>query len=315
MEFLIFGILIGLIFFTTSKIYKFKIEKEKIRCREEIYNKEKGEIEKQVQQDLVSLYDKVDEVRKEIRDKTEFNESLKQIREDELDRLIETQKIEKEKTLEEKVRNWAKEQFACASQELDEFKNSQLVEKKKLSEEISQIQSSLKDFKKQREAVNQAILREREIAEKDSFFRIVIPQCDIDDIEILKTIELKLTNREALHRLIYDVFIKRPLDELIKRVIDNSNLCGIYKITYLKTGESYIGKSTNIPNRWKNHVKTACGLDGAASSTFHTRLENDGVWNYSFEILEFTEKEKLSDKEKFYIDLYQTHTQLNMKRG
>ncbi len=180
---------------------------------------------------------------------------------------------------------------------------------------MGEIINLLDDYRSQREAVNLAILREKELKEKENFYKIVIPENDQEDIEVLKTIGPRLRNREALNKLIYDVFVKRPLSELIKRVTNGKEISGIYKITYIKTGEAYIGKTTNISTRWQNHIKTACGLEGAARTTFHNRLEQDGIWNYTFEILEEVPKDKLSEREKFYIELYGTDTQLNMKKG
>lgn len=298
-----------------TKLGKKQIEKSIEKYKKEIYETKKGEIENQVQKDLSELYEKRQRVVKEIEEKTVFNNSLKVIREDELDRLLKTQEEEKRKTLEEKISNWEQTQIRMVTENLNTLKESHQQIKENLEQEINEIQIKLNDFRNQREAVNEAILRERAIQEAESFFCICVPHSDIEDISVLKTIEPRLKNKEALNKLIYDVFIKRPLGELIKRVMCTGTVSGIYKITYLKTGEAYIGKSTNIATRWQNHVKTACGLDGAATSTFHVRMREDGIWNYTFEILEETEKEKLTEKEKFYIDLYQTDKQLNMKRG
>ncbi|MBQ5474753.1 MAG: GIY-YIG nuclease family protein [Lachnospiraceae bacterium] len=119
--------------------------------------------------------------------------------------------------------------------------------------------------------------------------------------------DLKLHNRDVIPKLIYDLFIKRPLQEMIKRVTGGKKMGGIYKITYKKTGEAYIGKtSSDFGTRWTNHVKTALGLDGCAHATLHTRLAQDGLWNYTFEILEEVDKEKQSEREAFYINLYGT---------
>ena len=105
------------------------------------------------------------------------------------------------------------------------------------------------------------------------------------------------------------------MDEMIKRVTAGRDISGIYKITYLKTGEAYIGKTTNIKKRWGEHVKSSLDIGTIAHSSFHNRLKKDGLWNYTFEILEEVPKEQLTEREKFYIQLYGTDTQLNMKVG
>ena len=102
---------------------------------------------------------------------------------------------------------------------------------------------------------------------------------------------------------------------MIKRVTGGKDESGIYKITYKKTGEAYIGKTTSFSTRWQNHVKTSIGLDAAARATLHNRMAKDGLWNYTFEILERVDKDHLSAREAYYIDLYGTKNQLNMKSG
>jgi hypothetical protein len=44
-------------------------------------------------------------------------------------------------------------------------------------------------------------------------------------------------------------------------------------------------------------------------------MGKEGMQNFSFELLEEVDKGKLTEKEKAYIDIYQTDTQLNMKKG
>ena len=54
---------------------------------------------------------------------------------------------------------------------------------------------------------------------------------------------------------------------MIKRVVGDK-VGGIYKITYVPTGESYIGKTVSFKDRWKNHIQTALGMEKAAVSGF-----------------------------------------------
>jgi len=93
----------------------------------------------------------------------------------------------------------------------------------------------------------------------------------------LRSIEPQLTNREVLNKLIYEVFIKRPLMEMEKRVLQGRKIGGIYKITYIKTGESYIGRSVDIGNRWKEHCLSSLNIGTIAHSTFHNVLADKGL--------------------------------------
>lgn len=135
-------------------------------------------------------------------------------------------------------------------------------------------------------------MRKKELEEKEDFYKIQISKSDIEDIETLEQIRPRLKNKEALSKLIWEVFIRRPMQEMIKRVTEGRKIGGIYKITYIKTGEAYIGKTSDFSTRWQNHVKTVIGLDGAAHSSLHTHMERNGLWNYTFEILEEVDKEK-----------------------
>lgn len=183
------------------------------------------------------------------------------------------------------------------------------------NEELAQLQNILKDHRARIEVINEAIAREKEKTEQQDFYRVVIHDSDKEDIEIIRSIAPKLKNREAISKLIWDVFVQRPASEMCKRIINGKDISGIYKITYIPTGEAYIGKTTNFKQRWINHLKTVIGLEGAAHSSLHTHMEDHGFWNYTFEILEEVPKDRLSEREAFWIDFYDTTKQLNMKRG
>ena len=182
-------------------------------------------------------------------------------------------------------------------------------------EELAAVKSELDEFQAKRAAVNEAIRREREKEEQEDFYRISITDNDIKDIESLRSIEPRLTNREVLNKLIYEVFIKRPLMEMEKRVLKGQKIGGIYKITYIKTGEAYIGRSVDIGNRWKEHCLSSLNIGTIAHSTFHNVLAEKGLQNFTWEVLEQVDKDKQSSREKYWVDFYQTDKQYNSKAG
>ena len=182
-------------------------------------------------------------------------------------------------------------------------------------EELAAAKSELDEFQAKRAAVNEAIRREREKEEQEDFYRISITDSDIKDIEVLRSIETRLTNREVLNKLIYEVFIKRPLMEMEKRVLKGQKIGGIYKITYIKTGEAYIGRSVDIGNRWKEHCLSSLNIGTIAHSTFHNVLAEKGLQNFTWEVLEQVDKDKQSSREKYWVDFYQTDKQYNSKAG
>lgn len=207
------------------------------------------------------------------------------------------------KALEEKYKNLEEN----AQQEFQ-------AKQKSYNNELSYLKKELEDFRSRRDAINEAIRRERELIEKEDFYKIQLTQNDIEDIKLLDSMRNHLCHKEVLPKVIWESIARRPVNEMIKRVV-GQKVGGIYKITYIPTGEAYIGRTVNFKDRWQAHIQTALGMEKAASSTLHTHMARNGIWNYNFEILEEVPKDKQSEREKFYIDLYGTQKQLNMKVG
>lgn len=207
------------------------------------------------------------------------------------------------KALEEKYKNLEEN----AQQEFQ-------AKQRSYNNELSYLKKELEDFRSRRDAINEAIRRERELIEKEDFYKIQLTQNDIEDIKLLDSMRNHLCHKEVLPKVIWESIARRPVNEMIKRVV-GQKVGGIYKITYIPTGEAYIGRTVNFKDRWQAHIQTALGMEKVVSSTLHTHMARNGIWNYSFEILEEVPKDKQSEREKFYIDLYGTQKQLNMKAG
>ena len=94
---------------------------------------------------------------------------------------------------------------------------------------------------------------------------------------------------------------------LCNNVLGIKTVCGIYKITNQETKEAYIGQSVDISKRWKDHIKCGLGIDTPAGNKLYKAMQEYGVWNFSWELLEECPKEELNAKEKFYIDFYKTY--------
>ncbi len=89
-------------------------------------------------------------------------------------------------------------------------------------------------------------------------------------------------------------------------ILGNSN-CGIYKITNTLDNRCYIGQSVNIYNRWCEHCKCGCGMDTPKNNKLYAAMLQDGLENFTFELLEECPREELNKKEAFYIDLYESN--------
>ena len=316
-------ILIGILFFLIKK-HRIILNKEKIKL-----NKKFQKEEERLIKDYEELEAKLAARAKGIQDNYAEKEKwlkwdLDKLKNDKetLDRHICELKDFGQRQVDEKIKDYEqlrltqinhsleleeKRKQELLQRQLDDFIASAAETKKSINEEIEELRFLLEDYKSKRDLINQAIVHEKEIHEQQDFYRIVLNESDKEDIQLLNTIEMRLHSREALYKLIYDIFYKKPLNDMINRVLQGKEFCGIYRITNLKTNEAYIGKSTNIKTRWQNHCKTAIGLDGMARTKIHSAMKEYGIDNFSFEVLEKCTKENYSEREKYWINFYETN--------
>ena len=58
------------------------------------------------------------------------------------------------------------------------------------------------------------------------------------------------------------------------------------------------------------------GIDTPQGNKLYKAMQEYGVWNFSFEILEECPRDQLNEKEKFFIDLYDSYNYgYNSTRG
>lgn len=193
--------------------------------------------------------------------------------------------------------DWVKREEANEKKRLEEAKAKNEIE-------INKIKEELEDIRSRRDAINEEILRQRKLYDDQDFYRIQLDSNLISDISLLRSIAPRLINPTSVNKLIWTAYYQKPLAELRKRLLPDGDKSGIYKITRLKTGEIYIGQTTSFDKRFQDHVKSALGVGTLASSTLHRLMEKDGPENFSFEIIEEVDKDKLKEKEAFYIDFY-----------
>lgn len=85
---------------------------------------------------------------------------------------------------------------------------------------------------------------------------------------------------------------------------DDENLnCGIYKITNLKNNKGYIGQSTDIESRWKNH-KIELRNNTHNNSHLQSAFNKYGEEAFEFRILETTFEENLDNAEEYWINYF-----------
>ena len=105
--------------------------------------------------------------------------------------------------------------------------------------------------------------------------------------------------------LIWKTYFQKPMTELCNKVIGTTTKSGIYKITNQLDDMCYIGQSVDLATRWKDHAKCGLSIDTPPGNKLYQAMIKDGLWNFSFEVLEECPRDQLDEKEKYYIKLYQ----------
>lgn len=90
-------------------------------------------------------------------------------------------------------------------------------------------------------------------------------------------------------------------------------MIGIYKITS-PSNKVYIGQSTNIEKRWKGYSTNKKKIK--EQTKLFNSFRKYGVDNHKFEIIEECTKDKLNDKEVYWIEFYNSvNAGLNVSKG
>lgn len=185
----------------------------------------------------------------------------------------------------------------------DAYENSQSL----ILLQLNEAQADLDKVKATRTAAIEALLKEKEIKEQSSFYCLSVDQNELDDIQVLERIKPKLHNPRILSMLIWSTYFQKPMNNLCNNILGTTVVTGIYKITNQLTDMCYIGQAVDVARRWKEHAKCGLGIDTPASNKLYQSMIKDGLWNFSFELLEECPRTELNEKEKYYIQLYQSY--------
>lgn len=151
----------------------------------------------------------------------------------------------------------------------------------------------------------EAQLREKEKEENLDYYKLKLNKNDLSDIQALNQIKSVLHQPVILSKLIWSTYFQKQTTELCNRILGLNKKCGIYKITNINTQQCYIGQSVDVSTRWKDHVKCGLGIDASATNKLYNAMQEEGVWNFTFELIEECARELLNEKEKFWINMYQ----------
>ena len=80
-------------------------------------------------------------------------------------------------------------------------------------------------------------------------------------------------------------------------------MIGIYKITNNINNKIYIGCSVDIERRWKEHLNDFLGQK-QENKLLYKAFKEEGIENFSFEIIQECKVDELYEKEKYWIKFY-----------
>ena len=275
-------------------------------------NKQQEQYKKQLENELNTLQnDRNNLINSEIEKKKQLNKEFLQFQEfrkKEIEAYIESQQQLADGTV-NSIFESAKKQILDINTDLQNARNIALKEKEQIQNEIDKLKASLS-------AGVQARLREQEKKDKIGFYKLSINDADLSDVKMLENLKASFHKPVVLSKLIWTQYFQKQMTELCDRVLGKKTVCGIYKITNLLTEQCYIGQSVNVSDRWKQHCKCGLGIEASATNKLYNSMQKDGVWNFTFELLEQCPKDLLNEKEKFWIQMYQSNKfGLNIVKG
>jgi hypothetical protein len=170
--------------------------------------------------------------------------------------------------------------------------------------ELSEVESVLANMQSLTNAAVEANKRAHEMAEKANFYRLVLSEEDVREIERLREVTPYLRDSEPLNKVIWKVYYENPYTDMIGRVVGKGVHTGIYKITNLENGMCYIGQAANIADRWKQHIKRGIGAETPTRNKLYPAMLATGVENFTFEIVEECDRTKLNEREDYWQDYF-----------
>jgi hypothetical protein len=286
-------LIIGIIFIIISYNVMNKAHNIKVNKDNEIKEKEK------IQQEILNLsYEKT----KLLEDITKEKEKIEELYENEKNQISEQLKIYRQNT------DYASDKY-FENLEL-QYQNAETAYKKKietLNIEFNKTNQELQKLKDTLAASIQARVREKEIQNDLAFYCLQISDIDKTDITRLEQVKKTLNKPRVLSMLIWQTWFQKPLKALSANILGTKTITGIYKITNIETGECYIGQASDIATRWAEHAKCGLGIDTPANNKLYQAMQEYGLWSFSWELLEECPRDLLNEKEKYYIELYDSY--------
>lgn len=300
----------------TTQTNELQIEQQNIITQ---IQQEKDSWEKEKTQDILNLTNQTKELEVEVRGLEERRNNIIQTLEQEAKKSGEIFKEQQIQIAEEQVESAKKEMEAEYITAAEDAKQNYLniladlladvneqygISSQKLEETLQKLAEAQA---KAAAAIEVNRRAELEKSEKD-FYRLQLSETDLEEIERLRSVIPYLRDKEPLNKVIYKCYYEKPYTDLVGRVFNGRKPSGIYKITNLQNGKCYVGQATNIPERWRQHIKRGVGADVPTQNKLYPAMLEIGVENFMFEVVEECKAIDLTPREKYWTDFYGAQT-------
>lgn len=321
---IIIGILIGfiigiLLYFLVPQKKKFDdgfnlAIKDIGKAAEESYKKELQEKTLKIEQDIAAIEEKKNNLSKKYQDAIlEFENDYKNKTED---KKVAIEKIMQEQIQEMKAENekqrieidkQKKEIFDDYGEVVKEYEGMKARAKEKYDKVMEEYNTTIAKKKEEIQNLIEQFKKDEEARKEADFYRIPISSAAKNDIDKLKGVAAQLSKPTTLYKLIWKEYYENEFNAMIGRVLGgDKDKSGIYKITNVNNQMVYIGQAVNIGSRWRTHVKRGLKAEEGTSNRLYTALWEEGIENFTFQVVEFCDRKDLTEREKFYISFYNT---------
>lgn len=200
----------------------------------------------------------------------------------------------------------------------------QIIEKQyqKIDERFQQLKTkAAAEIEKQERLIAALVenyVRQQKKQKDQDFYKIQLSKNEINDILELEKIKKIIHKPEVVGKIIWAAYCLPKMALFETRLLPKkSKVVGIYKITNSENGMIYIGQSKDVASRWRDHIKYGLGATPATvGNKLYQEMSQFGIWSFTFELLEQCQEKELNEKEKYWIQKYQSNIiGMNVKKG
>lgn len=273
---------------------------------------------KEEEQSLIKLKNEKDQVQYEIdklwQERTNIFTHVAEMRTDAentakafYDKEMELAQERLDRALERVATKYQEDEEACKEeylQAIQEFAQEFSLSISNHKKEFLDLQLQLQDMREKVNSAVEAAKREEEKKTEKDFYRLVLSETDLQEIQYLRQVEPFLRDKEALNKVIWKVYYEKPYTDLVGRVVGSSVKTGIYKITNLENQMCYVGQAVNIADRWRQHIKRGIGAEAPTRNKLYPAMLSIGAHNFTFEIIEECDRALLNEREDYWQDYF-----------